>query len=254
MRLLFIFALFVAVVAAAAPDARFREYSCVVIGQFDEPNCNGDLPFYPPARFEVWGNNQVFYDTFTDALERCPYNPVLIEVAGTVYIQEDLKYSSLSTLWVHGVPHYDEKSGVIHSPTIVGFQNLYTTYINTTFVFDSITLEGCGTDQPLFTSNHETMPGALIDQTFLATNITVSNYTAPTVLKQYSSDTTTFFVVENSQFLDIANTAIHVIGDQEVRIYNNEFSNCGHDDHTCVIMQRHADITNGITMTGNRYT
>lgn len=254
MRLLFIFALFVSLAVAAKIDTRFREYSCVVTGQFEEPNCDAEVPHFPPARFEVWGNNQVFYDTFSDALQRCPYNPVLIEVAGTIYIEEDLKYSSLSTLWIRGVLHLNETTGDVYSPTIVGFKNLYTTYVNTTIIFDSIILEGCGTTDPLFTSNHETLPGALIDQTFLATNITVSNYAAPVVLKQYSSDNTTFFAVENSRFVNINNTAINVIGDQAIRIHNNVFSNCGNDEHTCVIMQRHEDISNGIEMTSNRYT
>lgn len=194
-------------------DVTFEEFSCIVRANYAEVDCDllppdrllpEDAPPNPCPGCDdpdgVYnvdtgvsvGRNQIEYEQLEDALDFCPFDPVLIEIVGTHYISNDpyLWYNQTKDLLLVGhdlvqttgglnvttleeqlVTYYNDTlmmnitelqlvEVVTQSPvtvtrlrsTIVGFKDMQIQAPNISITVENITFEGCGTDRPLFLS------------------------------------------------------------------------------------------------------
>ena len=245
------FLVFAVFLASLAVVSAFSEYACIVTGKMEEPSCAPELRIWSGVLMDVRSQNQVFYKDFEVAITTCPFDPVLIEVVGTVYVPNNIKHTKAKNLWIRGVTQYDEEIDRYIAPTLVGFKDVLIATKNITVVLDNLVLEGCDTDRPLFARMCSDCAVGLHDQSFMATDLTVLNYSGEDVLVQHATDKSISFAIENSQFSNIAGSAICVDGSHSVRIFNNVFESCGDEEHSCVIINR-ADVGD-FEMSQNKY-
>jgi len=133
---------------AAPYDPQFSDNACIVYGEYTEPDCSrappsrfvndtGPVlcPGYPDDEDEaIVLPTQLVYENLVDALENCPYDPVLIEFTGTQYIYEGygvfegLFYNQTKDIILRGIEFSLSTGGDLI--TILEPQNV--TYFNST--------------------------------------------------------------------------------------------------------------------------
>lgn len=133
-------------------DPVFSDNACIVYGEYTDPDCslfppgrgnstdNGGCPGYPDDEDVVIVlPRQIVYENLVDALENCPFDPVLIEYTGTQYIYDGygvfigLFYNQTKDLIIRGIDYFVSTGG--DTITIIELQN--QTFVNSTF--DSMT-------------------------------------------------------------------------------------------------------------------
>lgn len=187
-------------------DPQFSQNACIIIAEYAPIDCSRA----PPDRFvNETGPNpcpgyqdlentdqgvqlpyQVQYTQLEDALDNCPYDPVLIEFTGTLYLTNDpyFWYNQTKDLIIRGIPFELSTGGdivqqliptnvtyfnsttnttyvveelvatnvttpivnVTQQSTIVGFKNFQVKHQNISLTLDVWVAEGCGTMESVF--------------------------------------------------------------------------------------------------------
>jgi len=190
-------------------DPQFSDNACILIESYTPPDCSRA----PPDRFRPDDEGpdpcpgcpdeeddeadegiqlplQVQYNQLEDAIENCPYDPVLIEFTGTIYLTNDpyLWYNGTKDVIIRGLSQTIETGGqdiitlvpmnvssfnattntttimvelvevITQSPivnqtfdgTIVGLKDWQILHDNVSFTFDNVVLEGCNTKRGIF--------------------------------------------------------------------------------------------------------
>lgn len=189
-------------------DPRFSDNACIIVEEYTVPDCSRLPPdrILPPDEavnpcpgcFETSANTdagttvdlQTFYEQIEDALDNCPYDPVLIEFTGTLYLSNDpfFWYNQTKDLIIRGITETVVSGGAnvtvlvpmnvtVFDPllnttvvveqlveqttispvveqeffsTIVGFKDMQVLHQNISITFEDVLLEGCETERPLF--------------------------------------------------------------------------------------------------------
>jgi hypothetical protein len=181
-------------IAPNNPD--FSENACIIIADFTVPDCS----LAPPSPFEpdapivmcpaapvtptvVVDGSQTIYNDLAYALQHCPYDPVLIEFIGTIYVPNvtNFIYNQTKDLIIRGISQVVEIPGsnitelvpvlnvttnttelvpmvtgvtptqfVTLESTIVGFKDLQVIYQNVSVETYDFVMEGCYTEQGVF--------------------------------------------------------------------------------------------------------
>lgn len=197
-------------VGVSPTDPRFSENACIIVADYTVPDCSRQPPdrIIPPDAPEnpcpgcpedptnsdtgeqVGGGTQILYEQLEDALDNCPYDPVLIEIAGTLYVSNDAYfwYNQTKDLIVRGLTETVVSGGhnvtilvatnvtvfdpmlnetmteeqlveqTVMAPlveqeffsAIVGFKDMQVLHQNISVTLDTVLLEGCATERPLF--------------------------------------------------------------------------------------------------------
>ena len=214
MRVLFLLALVCTVTAQL--DPRFAENSCIVVGLDEAPSCNSPT-FVNRSKPTFVDERQLFFARLEDAVEFCPFDPVLIETIGTVYIHEPPTYARARDITIHGVSVNEQRS------TLVGLRDFDITQLGVTVAMNNLDLEGCLTKSPVFP--------CLSDQSLSLTDIAVRNYNSERALCQSAASPRTQFWLVGSL---MRNTCIWLNGVQEVNIIENLFIDCGINGTPCI--------------------
>lgn len=217
MRLLFLLALVCAVTAQL--DPRFAENSCIVVGLDEAPNCDAPT-FVNRSKPTFVDERQLFFVRLEDAVEFCPFNPVLIETIGTVYVHEAPVYPGTNDIIIHGVSVDGQRS------TLVGLGNFDITQNGVSVTVNNLDFEGCLTKSPVFS--------CLGDQSLSLAGVAVRNYNSQRVLCQNASSPHTQFWLVDSLMRNTPLTGIWLNGVQEVTIVENLFIDCGINDVPCI--------------------
>lgn len=127
--------------------------NCVVVSQYTMPDCNIKLPEKPIP--SILDGSLTVYTSLEEALYRCPYDPVKIDIMGRVYVTEaatnqNLWYNQSKNLVITGIP----SASKIQS-SLVGLKNFQFKYDNITVEFKNLIIEGCSTKDPLFLSRNK---------------------------------------------------------------------------------------------------
>lgn len=177
-------------------DPNFSENACIIIADFTVPDCSlaAPSPYEPDAPLvmcpgvpiqptEVVDGSQTFYNDLAYALQNCPYDPVLIEFIGVIYVPNvtNFIYNQSKDLIIRGVSQITEIPGsnvtelqmvfnsttnmteivevvtgvnppttITLQSTIVGFKDLQVMAQNISVSLENFVAEGCETDRGVF--------------------------------------------------------------------------------------------------------
>ncbi len=212
------------------PDSRFSLNSCIVIGEFNDPDCTRATPLIEsneecPSVGE--NSTQIIYKSIEEAVRCCPFDPVLIETVGVIYIKERIVYSQPRDIIVRGT-----SIGNFHS-ILVNAHKIEIKHTNINVQFSSLTFEGCSIFDSLFASPMQNLEHCLIDQSLSFDGCVIQNYFSPIVVCQITTETSTSFWLTNSVISDVPFTALMVVDSPDCNILRNAFFNCGNADFSC---------------------
>ena len=187
-------------------DPQFSQNACIIIADFAPIDCSrappdriigeqapNPCPGYTDSENTDSGVQlpyQVQYEQLEDALDFCPYDPVLIEFTGTLYLSNDpfLWYNQTKDIIIRGIPFFFQAGGdliqqlvpqnvsyynattnvttvveelvavnvttpivnITQQATIVGFKNWQIQAQNISITLDDAVFEGCETTSPFF--------------------------------------------------------------------------------------------------------
>lgn len=211
-------------------DPRFALNSCIVVGEFTDPDCNRVASLFESneacAPFDE-NSTQIIFKSIEDAIRCCPFDPVMIETIGVIYLNDHIIYSQPHDIIIRGT-----SVGNFHS-TLVNAHNIQIKHSGVNLQVSNLIFEGCGIDESLFASPTHEYEKCLIDQSLSFDGCAIQNYSSPIVICQIGLKTNTTFWLTNSVIIDIPSTAIMVSDTQSCNIFKNTFFNCGNAKFSC---------------------
>lgn len=226
--------LVVAFLAASAHAAQFSENSCIVMREYTPSVCFAERE-KAESHVEFISDTQVVFSSFEDAINQCPFEPMLIEISGTVYISPDaqLQYSGTKDITIRGVSQ-QMSTGEIQKSTLIGFKELLLTESGISVTFENFIMEGCGMEAPLFSWENS---GCLVNQSLSVSNMEFLHFRIDNLLCQYSDAYITTFSVVNSLFVQNSGTSIYADGADNIFIVGNVFYVLEDNEATQVILR-----------------
>jgi hypothetical protein len=222
-------------------DHRFSGDSCIVVGlpipylPCMSPEFNNNRRSEPSTHLdEETFNYQIYYSSIEDALEDCPFTPVLIEITGYHYIQSlrRMKYEKTASLIIKGVG----------DTLVANFAHLHIVHSGVNVHLEGWKADGCGTsDNGIFYAEREmdtckdekraSCSNVIIDVACLVRGILMvhnmhfTDYRADHTLCHGGGDTT----ITNSNFTNIPISAIRIYDSSKYVVAHNYICPCGYD-------------------------
>lgn len=126
----------------------FSPNSCIIIKDFTKVDCSilfdqkANATYSPP----VFNDTNIYYSSLEQAIDECPFDPLLIEFAGTLYLQNEslVFYSSRDTI-IRG------HSSISTPSTLVGLKSMQFLYQNNSILLENFDSDKCDVKYvPLF--------------------------------------------------------------------------------------------------------
>lgn len=155
--LVFVFLSFfcLAVAVPSVPETRFPVGSCIVESEFSAPNCEELYDHQPTHDLALIINKEYyFYPSFEQAINKCPFNPMVIYMVGTNYFpNRTLVYDQTKDLRIVG--YQDEATN--EKSILVGLGRVTVVNTNVKVLFENVTFYQCpgGPDSDDFLSSLE---------------------------------------------------------------------------------------------------
>ena len=153
-------------------DPQFSTNSCIIRADYAPPDCT----LAPPDRFIpeeepnpylecskdgnanedeselIFADTQMIFEQLEDAIDNCPYDPVLIEFTGTIYMLNNpfIYYNGTKDIIFRGISQFVEGYTEELKSVIVGLKDWQIKHQNISITFDNVVLEGCSTKGPIF--------------------------------------------------------------------------------------------------------
>ncbi len=239
--------LFVFVIVAAASDT--QEDLCIVVGGDSSVSCDVSSQVYlesdvlPLETFDrSTRSHRFYYQTIEDALEYCPFSPVIIELKGNHRVENisRLVYAKNEDLTI--------RARTNESVIVYNFAALQILTKGINVRFQGWTADGCGeTTYGMFLSvltyqsytrstqtfKEKQLTKNCLEEAELAVyNMTILNYRGRFTLCQIQSGIT----IVNSVFMHVAN-ALSSSKTKSCNISDNVFCGCGIENDQCLYVE-----------------
>lgn len=174
------------------------------------------------AREPLVGANetQVVFARFEDAVAYCPFDPVLIEITDTVYVQEQVVFKRPHDYIIRG-----RASSHHRRAAIVGMHSVYVAPDVLGVALVDVELNGCGTDKPLFVDDEQAP--CLVDHPLYITDSSIHHYNADKVICHIGGDNECPLFMSGSTLAKIPHRAVWIAGAHPIDIIDNTFFGCG---------------------------
>lgn len=223
IRAIFLLAL-CACVAVATFDERFSSNSCIVIGQPESSSaCENHLMRITNESSSTSSDDtQIFFTRFEDAVAKCPFSPILIEIAETVHVHNPVSFDRPDHYIIQG-----HTSFLNHRAALVGLSNIDVARDVQSITLFDLELNGCDTALPLFTAGDE---DCLADHSVFVLGSIIHHYTTAKVICLVGGE----FFITSSTLAYTPHHAIWLSATKSINVLDNQFLNCGNSDEACV--------------------
>lgn len=194
---------------------------CIVVSTLHDAVCGHVFNASQMVKDPQFIDDGVIYYDLQEALDNCPFNPVVLEIHGIVVAPPNLSFTQKKNLLIRGID--DQVSMILH------FSDFLLDNDDKEVVFENMVLDGCNTTKGMLTNDRVNY---CVSTAVIGFDNTVAQkYNSSVAICQNrtgfsSSECNNALIVHNSKFFDFAGIIVSTLEVEQVSIMNSVFCPC----------------------------